>query len=95
MNEHNEFDVNERIKTLREFLNMSRDEFALKLRIKSNQLASIELKRQKAPAWYIEVISKEWFEYGYWVATGMEIPEAGQISPATKEVQDRLNIKAA
>jgi hypothetical protein len=33
--------------------------------------------------------------YGYSLATGKELPTAWQISPATKETQERLNLKAA
>lgn len=88
MNEEKEFSVNKRIRMLREFLKLSRDEFALKLHIKSNQLANIETNKQKAPAWYIEAINEEWSEYGYWLGTGKTLPEAGQISP---EIEQRMH----
>jgi len=90
MNENLIFESNERIKRLREFLDLGRDEFALKLRIKSNQLANIELKKQKTPAWYIETIGKEWPEFSYWIATGLTLPEAGQISPELEEQRRNL-----
>ena len=31
-----------------------------------------------------------WPEYAYWLTTGMELPEAGQISPMTKRAQRQL-----
>ncbi len=37
-----------------------------------------------------EALAKLWPEYGYWLATGEELPEAGQISPMTKREQKRL-----
>lgn len=38
----------------------------------------------------IEAISKLFKEYRYWIISGEELPEAGQISPMTKEAQERL-----
>ncbi|MBQ0727283.1 MAG: hypothetical protein KBT77_08035 [Thalassolituus oleivorans] len=35
----------------------------------------------------IEELAKIYPEYGYWLATGLELPEAGQISPMTKNAQ--------
>ncbi|AEF99476.1 helix-turn-helix domain-containing protein [Methylomonas methanica] len=91
MTETNEFAVNQRIKYLRVMLDLSRDEFAMKLGIKSNQLANIEQNKQKAPAWYIEAISNKWPDYVYWVATGLTIPEQGHISPELEETRQKLN----
>lgn len=38
----------------------------------------------------VEALSEIWPEYGYWISTGKEIPEAGQISPMTKKAQRQL-----
>lgn len=76
-----EFKTSSRIKELRAYLNMSRDDFCLKIGIKGNQLANIELKKQKMPAWYIEKISEKLPEFAYWLATGEILPDAGQTSP--------------
>jgi len=89
-----EFLINDRIKILREHLGLSRDNFCQETGLKSNQLASIENKRQKMPAWYIEKINEIYPEYMYWLATGKEIPEAGQISPMTEETRKSLKLKA-
>ena len=35
----------------------------------------------------IEALAKLWPEYAYWLTTGKEIPEVGQISPMTKKAQ--------
>jgi hypothetical protein len=43
----------------------------------------------------IEAITKLFPEYAYWLATGKEIPEAGQVSPETKATQDNMNLKVA
>lgn len=85
-----EKEINNRIKELREFLKLSRDEFAKKAEIAAGQLANIEQGKQLAPAWYCQAISKAWPEFGYWIATGKEIPEAGQISPSTAETHQKL-----
>ncbi|WNB76780.1 helix-turn-helix transcriptional regulator [Methylomonas koyamae] len=90
MEDTNKFAVNQRIHDLRLMLNLSRDEFAMKLGIKSGQLANIEQNKQKAPAWYIEVISNKWPEYVYWVATGLTIPEHGHVSPRLEETRQKL-----
>ena len=36
----------------------------------------------------IQELSKVWPEYAYWLATGQELPEAGQISPMTKKAHE-------
>lgn len=88
-----EFEVNKRIRTLREHLEMGRTEFGEKIGINRQTLQNIELEKQKAPAWIIEKIAKEWKEYGYWAATGLTIIEAGQISPDIEEVRKKQNLR--
>ena len=90
-----EYGLNERIRILRESLNLGRQPFCEKLGIKRQDLQNIELKRQRAPSWIIEKVNEIWPEYGYWLATGKEIPEAGLISPMTKTIQETMNLKAA
>jgi hypothetical protein len=41
----------------------------------------------------IQLLSKIWPEYAYWLATGLELPEAGQISPLTKRAQQTLKTR--
>lgn len=38
----------------------------------------------------IEEIAKLFPEYGYWLTTGIELPESGQISPMTKRAHAKL-----
>ncbi len=40
----------------------------------------------------LESFQKQWPEYGYWLMTGLEIPEAGQISPMTKKAKEPLKL---
>ena len=93
MEEINKLAVNERIRYLRECLEISRDEFAIKLGIKAGQLANIENKRQKAPAWYLETINNKWPQHTYWIATGIEIPEQGHVKPKKRLKEDFIEEK--
>jgi len=90
INLKDEYEVNHRVKILREWLNLTRDEFSKKTSIGSTQLANIEQKKQKAYAWHIQAIGKEWPQYAYWLVTGETIPEAGQISPELEETRKNL-----
>jgi len=36
----------------------------------------------------VEALIKVWPEYAYWIATGKELPECGQISPLTKAAKE-------
>lgn len=89
-----EFAANDRIKQLRKTLGLTRDEFAQKTGIGTNQLSNLEHKKQKVYAWHIEAVSHEWPQYGYWLCTGEVLPEAGQISPAS-ENESRAYLKVA
>jgi len=86
----NEYEVNKRIRELREHLKVGRSEFGEKTGIKRQNLQNIELEKQKAPAWLIESISKIYKDYGYWLATGMTLESAGQISPEIEEARQNL-----
>lgn len=91
MNE--EYLSNLRIKKLREHLKLSRDDFCQITGIGGNQLANIENKKQKTPAYIIEKIEKAYEAYGYWLATGKTKPEWGQISPELEEMRNQQNLK--
>lgn len=80
-----EFAANDRIKQLRKTLGLTRDEFAQKTGIGTNQLSNLEHKKQKVYAWHIEAISHVWPQYGYWLCTGEALPDAEQISPEGEE----------
>jgi DNA-binding XRE family transcriptional regulator len=91
----NEYGLNERIRILRENLHLGRQAFCEKIGLKRQDLQNIELKRQRAPSWIIEKANEVFPEYCYWLATGKELPEAGQISPMTEETRQQFDIKAA
>jgi len=87
--------INQRLKQLRLCKNLTRDELAIKLGIKSGQIAAIENERQLMPAWYLSAIYKKWPEHVFWLATGFQIPEQGHIEPKEQSEEDfvekRLN----
>ena len=85
-----QFEINIRLKNLRAHLGLTVDEFSLKTGIKSGQISSIENNRQKLYGWQIQAISSIWPEYAYWLATGLTIPGAGQISPDLEETRKNL-----
>lgn len=85
-----EFDVNERIKSLREFLGLGRTEFAKETGLKKDSLQNIEQKKQKVYAWQVQAIATRWPRYKMWLVFGETIPEAGQISPQIEESREKL-----
>lgn len=49
----------------------------------------------KVRAEEVEALAKEFPEFAYWLTTGLELPDAGQISPTTKATQEKMNLKVA
>ncbi|ANE57589.1 helix-turn-helix domain-containing protein [Methylomonas sp. DH-1] len=80
--------INQRLKKLRLAYKLTRDELAIKLGIKSGQIAAIENERQLMPAWYLEAIHRKWPEHVYWLATGLQIPDQGHIEPKAELEED-------
>jgi len=77
--------IAERIRPLREHLGLGRHEFAEKVGTKKQTLIDVEMGRQRANEFLIEGICTAFPGYAYWLVTGNEIPEAGQISPETEK----------
>ncbi len=55
--------------------------------IKAKRWTNVQSGQAKAYAEEVEAISKIWPEYAYWLVTGKEIIDAGQISPLTKRLK--------
>lgn len=83
-------DVIERINKLTEYERVSRDKLALLTGIGSSRWQNVLQRKAKLRHEEIEAIGNAWPEYRVWIAYGDEIPEAGQISPMTKETQKKL-----
>lgn len=83
-------DVIERIKMLERAEGLSREELAIKAGIKYTRLRNAVGGQVKLRHEELEAIGNAFPEYAYWLAYGKELPEAGQISPMTKEAQKSL-----
>lgn len=53
--------------------------------VERKRWANVKSGRARLLATEIQVLSDIWPEYAYWLATGLELPEVGQISPMTKQ----------
>lgn len=78
-------DAIERIDLLAKIEGLSRPELAKKCGIKEDRMKNVINRRAKLYQEDMEALFKVWPEFSYWLATGEELPEAGQISPMTKK----------
>lgn len=81
-------DILERIEIIQKSKGLNREDMAIETGIKFSRLNNIFSGRAKIRHEEIEAIGKKYKEYGYWLAYGEEIPEAGQISPMTKATME-------
>lgn len=58
--------------------------------IKADRWRSVKSGRAEVRVSEIQSLKEVCPEYCYWLATGEELPEAGQISPMTKKAQRNL-----
>ncbi len=84
------FNINKRIRILRDALGLGRQAFADKTGIKKQTIESIEREAQQVNGEHLEKIGNGFPEYGYWLAYGKTLPEAGQISPELEETRKKL-----
>tara|TARA_R110000868_G_scaffold34671_1_gene125007 strand:- start:2040 stop:2315 length:276 start_codon:yes stop_codon:yes gene_type:complete len=80
--------VLERLKTILNLENVSRRELAERTGIKESRWITVIAERGRITGDEIEALVVVWPEYAYWLATGLELPEAGQISPLTKKAHE-------
>ncbi len=74
-----------RIRPLRESLNLGRDRFASRIGVKKQLLINVELGRQRVTEELLEAIADLWPHYSLWLLTGTVDPDNGQISPEIEE----------
>lgn len=84
------FEINKKIRTLRDSLKLGRGEFAEKTDIPKKTIENLEQEKQKAYAWHIQAICNVWPEYTLWLMTNQIAPEIGQISPELEETRRQL-----
>jgi len=77
--------LNDRVRELRDIKNLGRKAFSELLGCSRDKIANIENNKQKVPGDIIEAMVNEWPEHAYWLVSGKEIPEAGQVSPSTEK----------
>lgn len=58
--------------------------------IKADRWKNVKAGKAELRASDIEALSRVCPEYCYWLATGQELPQAGQISPMTKKAMQTL-----
>jgi DNA-binding XRE family transcriptional regulator len=86
-----EYEINKRVRILRDALELGRHAFAEKTGIKKQTIESIEMERQKINGAQLQAIGNQFPEYRYWLAYGETLPEAGQISPEIEEARKNLS----
>jgi transcriptional regulator with XRE-family HTH domain len=86
--------IRERIIKLIIAYGFTNDELEEKTGISSGKWANLRTRKQRANEDHITAICKIYPEYAYWITTGKELPESGQISPMTKQASEKLNLKA-
>lgn len=82
--------IYQRVRELRESLNLDRTAFSDKCKIKKKTIENIENNIQKINGDHIEAINNAYPEYAYWLTTGLTLPESGQISPELEETRQNL-----
>lgn len=80
----------DRLKLLFGVIDSSKKSVLEKLGIDYNRFAQVMGRKQALRANELIQIANEFPEHEYWILTGKEIPEAGQISPMTKAAQKEL-----
>lgn len=85
------YEINKRIRLLRDTLEMGRQAFADKTGIKKQTIENIEREAQKVNAEHLQAIGNAFPQYRFWLAYGETLPEAGQISPEIEETRKKLS----
>ena len=87
---NDDFQINERIREIREYLNLGRKEFERNTGIKRETIQAIELKRQLANSTHLSGICKKWPRFSVWLLTGETDPSNGQTSPEEEKARQDL-----
>jgi transcriptional regulator with XRE-family HTH domain len=87
---NDEYEINKRIRLLRDAIKLGRQAFAEKTGIKKQTLENIERELQKVNGEQLKAVGTTFPEYKYWLAWGEVLPEAGQISPEIEETRQNL-----
>lgn len=77
----------ERILEVRAYLGLSRRKFEQETGVPDYNWHAVESGRAQPTAAHINAIGARWPQFRFWILTGEEIPEAGQISPKTEQLR--------
>lgn len=77
----------ERFRTLLEIEDIPLSKVIESTNINRDRWKNVRDKKAKMTADEVQVLSEVFPKYAYWLATGKELPEAGQISPMTNKAQ--------
>lgn len=78
----------ERLKAVLSHENMTREDLAELTGLRYTRINNAMNKRGKFDEDELELIAEKFPTFEFWLHTGKELPEAGQISPATKITQE-------
>ncbi|WP_221794617.1 hypothetical protein [Oceanobacter mangrovi] len=81
-------DVVDRINEILKHEGITRPALEARTGIKVKRWANVLNRQAKPYAEELTAIGAVWPEYAYWLTTGDEIPDAGQISPMTKKAHE-------
>lgn len=85
----------ERIKEVINAEDLKREDLAKLTGINYTRWQSVLNNKTKLRHEEIEALGAAFPEYKHWLAFGEELPEAGQISPSTKQVMNKNQIQKA
>jgi hypothetical protein len=80
--------VIDRINALLKLEDLTRDQLTELTGAKKDRWPNVLKGKAKPYVEDLEGLYRVWPQYAYWLATGQEIPEAGQISPMTKKAHE-------
>ena len=83
-------ELTERIKEIEKTEQLTREDLARKIGLTYTRLRNLVGGQTKFRMDDLEAIANKFPEYEYWIYTGKELPESGQISPMTKAAQKEL-----
>ncbi len=88
-------DFLERVKEIEKYEQLGREDLAMKAGMKYTRLRNLLGGQGQPRLEDIEALTSAFPEYKHWLVFGEELPEAGQISPMTKEQIKVLKIQNA
>lgn len=80
-------DAGKRVKELREFAHLTREDLEQRTGISRHTWHSLERGNQRLNEDHIAAIRSIWPQYTWWIITGETLTEAGQVSPDLERIR--------